>query len=323
MTSLSRRGLLTGVTATAIAGGAGHSGAALAQPGPAAVERTYRFKVGGIEVTSILDGVRRVKLAASPTRSASLEQFQAALAADGLARDETASVFHPLLVRTGGRLVLIDTGNGPRSLPAGTGLTAQRLGALGVDPKQVDTVIISHFHGDHIGGLVTAEGAQAFPNAEIKVPLDEWNYWLDDVNMNKAAEGSTLRNAHNNVRRVFGAIPGKNLAKFTDGKEVAPGITAMATPGHTPGHTSFVIASGSDKLLVQADVTSGIASVFVRHPDWFGGGDMDGPMAVQTRRKLYDMLAVEKMPMSGYHLPFPAIGRIEGSGSGYSFIPAA
>lgn len=323
MTSLSRRGLLTGVTATAIAGGAGHSGVSLAQLGPASVDGTHRFKVGGIEVTSILDGVRRVKLAASPTRSASLEQFQDALAADGLARDETASVFHPLLVRTGGRLVLIDTGNGPRSLSAGTGLTARRLAALGIDPKQVDTVIISHFHGDHIGGLVTADGAQAFPNAEIKVPLDEWNYWLDDVNMNKAAEGSNLRNAHNNVRRVFGAIPGKNLAKFTDGKEVAPGITAMATPGHTPGHTSFVIASGADKLLVQADVTSGIASVFVRHPDWFGGGDMDGPMAVQTRRKLYDMLAVETMPMSGYHLPFPAIGRIERSGSGYRFAQTA
>jgi glyoxylase-like metal-dependent hydrolase (beta-lactamase superfamily II) len=323
MTSLSRRGLLTGVTATAIAGGAGHSGAALAQPGPAAVEGTYRFKVGGIEVTSILDGVRRVKLAASPTRSASLEQFQAALAADGLARDETASVFHPLLVRTGGRLVLIDTGNGPRSLPAGTGLTAQRLAALGVDTRQIEMVLISHFHGDHIGGLVTLDGAQAFPNAEIKVPLDEWNYWLDDVNMNRAEEGSNLRNTHNNVRRVFGAIPGKNLTKFDDGKEVAPGITAMATPGHTPGHTSFVIASGADKLLVQADVTSGIASVFVRHPDWFGGGDMDGPTAVQTRRKLYDMLASEKMRMTGYHLPFPAVGRIEKSGSGYIFIPAA
>jgi glyoxylase-like metal-dependent hydrolase (beta-lactamase superfamily II) len=319
MTQLTRRHVIGGAAAVAVSGGV------QVTPGFAqtATEGIHRTKVGDIEVTSILDGVRRGKLAASPTRSASLEQFQEALAADKLPRDEIGSVFHPLLIRTAGRLIMIDTGNGPRTLSAGTGMTAQRLAAAGVDPKQIDTVIISHFHGDHIGGLVTLEGAPAFPNAEIKVPLDEWNYWLDDVNMNKAAEGSNLRNAHGNVRRVFGAIPGKNLTKFESGKEVAPGITAMATPGHTPGHTSFVLASGSDKLLVQADVTSGIALVFVRHPDWFGGGDMDGPMAVATRRKLYDMLAAEKMPMAGYHLPFPAVGRIEKSGAGYSFTPAA
>ena len=202
------------------------------------------------------------------------------LSADNLPRDEIASVFHPLAIRSGGKLILIDTGNGPRSVQAGTGQMLANFSAAGFDPKQVEMVIISHFHGDHIGGLVTADGAPAFPNAEIRVPLDEWNYWLDDVNMNKAAEGSNLRNAHGNVRRVFGAIPGKNLTKFESGKEVAPGITSIATPGHTPGHTSFVLASGSDKLLVQADVTSGIALVFVRNPDWFGGGDMDGPMAV-------------------------------------------
>jgi glyoxylase-like metal-dependent hydrolase (beta-lactamase superfamily II) len=293
----------------------------MAQTAPAAAPEFHRSKVGDIEITVLPDGARPGKLTASPTRSASLEQFQDALAADKLPRDEIASVFHPLAIRTGGKLILLDTGNGPRSLGAGTGRMAANFSAAGFDPKQVDMVIISHFHGDHIGGLVTAEGAPAFPNAEIRVPVEEWNYWLDDANMNKAAEGSNLRNAHGNVRRVFGAIPGKNLTKFQDGNEVAPGITAMATPGHTPGHTSFVISSGSGKLLVQADVTSGVALVFVRNPDWFGGGDMDGPTAVATRRKLYDMLAAEKMPMTGYHLPFPAVGRIEKSGGGYSFVP--
>lgn len=322
MTTVSRRDVLAGAAAVAVSGAAPIA-SAVAQTAAATPEGVHRFKVGDIEVTSILDGVRRVKLGASPTRSASFEQFQEALAADKLPRDEIMPVFHPLLVKSGGKLIMVDTGNGPRTLAAGTGLTPQRLAAAGIDAKQIETVLISHFHGDHIGGLVTLDGAPAFPNAEIKVPLDEWNYWLDDSNMNKAAEGSNLRNAHGNVRRVFGAIPGKNLTKYESGKEVAPGITALATPGHTPGHTSFVIASGSGKLLVQADVTSGIALVFVRNPDWFGGGDMDGPMAVATRRKLYDMLAAEKMPMSGYHLPFPALGRMEKSGGGYSFVPAA
>jgi glyoxylase-like metal-dependent hydrolase (beta-lactamase superfamily II) len=321
MTQLTRRHVLGGAAAIALSGGAPMA-PAFAQA-PAAGAGFHRTRVGDIEITALFDGARRGKLTASPTRSASLEQFQDALAADNLSRDEIASVFHPLAIRTGGKLILIDTGNGPRSTQAGTGQMLANFTAAGFDPKEVEMVIISHFHGDHIGGLVTLEGAPAFPNAEIKVPLDEWNYWLDDANMNKAAEGSNLRNAHGNVRRVFGAIPGKNLTKFEAGKEVAPGITSMATPGHTPGHTSFVVASGSDKLLVQADVTSGIALVFVRNPDWFGGGDMDGPMAVATRRRLYDMLAAEKMRMTGYHLPFPAIGRMEKSGNGYSFTSAA
>lgn len=322
MTTLSRRHILAGAAAVAVSA-TGSIRPATAQSVAAAAPGFHRTKVGDIEVTVLFDGARPGKLAASPTRSASLEQFQDALAADKLPRDEIASVFHPLAIRTGGKLILLDTGNGPRSLAAGTGRMAANFAAAGFDPKQVDMVIISHFHGDHIGGLLTAEGTPAFPNAEVRVPVDEWNYWLDDVNMNKAAEGSNLRNAHANVRRVFGAIPGKNLTKFQDGNEVAPGITAMATPGHTPGHASFVIASGSGKLLVQADVTSGIALVFVRNPDWFGGGDMDGPMAVATRRKLYDMLASERMPMAGYHLPFPAVGRIEKSGAGYRFTLAA
>jgi glyoxylase-like metal-dependent hydrolase (beta-lactamase superfamily II) len=321
MTSLSRRQVLGGAAAIALSGGAPVPLASAQVPVPES--GFHRTKVGDIEVTALFDGARRGKLTASPTRSATLEQFQDALAASNLSRDEVASVFHPLAIRSGGKLILIDTGNGPRSLQAGTGQMPANFTAAGFDPNKVDMVIISHFHGDHIGGLVTLDGAPAFPNAEIKVPLDEWNYWLDDVNMNKAAEGSNLRNAHGNVRRVFGAIPGKNLTKFESGQEVAPGVTSLATPGHTPGHTSFVIASGSGKLLVQADVTSGIALVFVRNPDWFGGGDMDGPMAVTTRRKLYDMLAAEKMRMTGYHLPFPALGQIEKSGSGYSFTPAA
>jgi len=317
MTELTRRHLLGGAAAVAITGAAAPSASAQDSAAPG----FRRFKVGDIAVTALSDGARPGKLTASPTRSASLEQFQDALAADGLPRVGITTLFHPLVIQSGGRLIVIDTGNGPRTLQSGTGRMAANFAAAGFDPAKVDTVIISHFHGDHIGGLLTAENTMAFPNAEIMVPLNEWNYWLDDANMSRAAEGSNLRNAHGNVRRVFGAIPGNRLTKYEWAKEIAPGIASVGTPGHTPGHTSFVIASGKDALVAQADVVSGIGSVFVRNPDWFAGGDMDGPMAVATRRKLYDMLAAEQMLTTGYHLPSPAVGKVEKSGAGYRFTP--
>jgi glyoxylase-like metal-dependent hydrolase (beta-lactamase superfamily II) len=316
MASITRRDILGGAAAAALTGAAMP---ALAQ----SQSGFYRFKVGDLEVISISDGVRRGKLSASPTRSASLEQFQDALVSDGLQRDEIATSFNTVAVKNGNRLFVIDTGNGANTLAVGTGKAAENFRAAGYDPKDVEAVILSHFHGDHIGGLITPDRALAFPNAEVRVPLVEFNYWMDDANMNAAPEGSGLRNGHNNVRRVFGAIPGKNVAKFEWDKEVAPGITAIGTPGHTPGHTSFRVSSGNASLIVQADVVSGIGSVFVRHPDWFAGGDMDGPTAVATRRKLYDMIVADRLPTTAYHLPTPGVGNVEKSGTGYKFTPMA
>lgn len=316
MRSLTRRDVLGHAAAFALAGAA--------MPAFAQTQAGFhRFKIGDIEVTSISDGIRRGKLAASPSRNASLEQFQDALAADGLPRDEIATSFNTLAVKNGKSLFVIDTGNGLNTAGAGTGQAAGNFRAAGYDPKDVEAVILSHFHGDHIGGLITPERALAFPNAEIRVPIVEFNYWMDDANMNAAPEGSNLRNGHRNVRRVFGAIPGPSVAKFEWGKEVAPGITAIGTPGHTPGHTSFRLSSGNASLIVQADVVSGIGLVFVRHPDWAAGGDMDGPTAVATRRKLYDMLAADRLLTTAYHLPVPGIGHVEKSGTGYKFTPQA
>jgi glyoxylase-like metal-dependent hydrolase (beta-lactamase superfamily II) len=314
MTSLTRREVLGGTAALALSASAAPA-FAQSQPG------FYRFKVGDIEVTSISDGVRSSKLTASPTRSASFEQFQDALAADGLPRDEIGTSFNTLAVKNGKSLFVIDTGNGANTLAGGTGKAAENFRAAGYDPKDVEAVILSHFHGDHIGGLITPERALAFPNAEVRVPLVEFNYWMDDANMNAAPEGSGLRNGHANVRRVFGAIPGKSVSKFEGGKEIAPGITSISTPGHTPGHTSFRISSGNATLIAQADVVSGIGSVFVRHPDWFAGGDMDGPTAVATRMKMYDMLVADRLLTTAYHLPVPGVGNVEKSGSGYKFTP--
>jgi hypothetical protein len=128
-----------------------------------------------------------------------------------------------------------------------------------------------------------------------------------------------IRPQMGNVKRVMGIVGGK-VTKYQAGKELVPGITAIATPGHTPGHTSHVVASGSSKVLVQGDVTAGAATLFVRNPNWHLIGDTDKPQAAETRKKLYDMAASEKIVVQGFHFPFPGVAYVEKSGSGYRLV---
>ena len=151
------------------------------------------------------------------------------------------------------------------------------------------------------------------------VPAAEWKYFTDDGEMSKAAGNALVEGAHKNVRRVFDAL-GRKVTQYEPGKELVPGITSMATYGHTPGHTAHVIASGNAKVLVQGDVSN--TPMFVQNPGWHIQFDMDGPAAEATRRKLYDMLAAEKMMIQGFHYPFPSLGYIEKAGTGYRVVPA-
>ena len=246
------------------------------------------------------------------------DEVNAALDAAFLPKGKLQAAFNVTLVNTGTKLVLIDTGNGTTRPTAGH--LAANLTAAGIDTKAIDTVVISHFHGDHISGLLNAQGAPVFTSAEVQVPAKEWAFWMDDGNMSRAPEG--MKPAFNNVRRVFGAL-GNKVTQYEAGKEVAPGITSMDTAGHTPGHTSYLVSSGSGKLLVQSDVTAVVATLIIQRPEWSITGDMDAAKAIEARKKLYDMLAAERMPFTGYHLPFPATGYVEKSGSGYRFVPIA
>jgi glyoxylase-like metal-dependent hydrolase (beta-lactamase superfamily II) len=240
-----------------------------------------------------------------------------------LEKDKLTAPYNPAVVNTGSKLVVIDTGLGPNLFEQSKGAVGQfhtNLAAAGIDRNAVDIVIISHFHPDHINGLLTADNKPAFPNAEIMVPATEWAYWSDDGNMSKAPAGGLVETMFKNERRVFGAL-GNKVTPYESGKELVPGITSLASYGHTPGHTSHVVSSGSAKVLVQVDVTAGVAGLFVRNPGWHMMFDMDGAMAEQTRRKLYDMAATEKLLIQAYHLPFPALVYIEKSGTGYREIP--
>ncbi|QWG11212.1 MBL fold metallo-hydrolase [Bradyrhizobium sediminis] len=282
----------------------------------------YRYKVGDFEVTVVTDGTRSGPLPDTLVKNASKDEVNAALQASFLEKDKFPFFFNPVVVNTGTKLIAIDTGNGPAAYETSKGWVGQyhtNLAAAGIDAKTIDMVVISHFHGDHIGGLVTADGKPAFANAEILVPAGEWAFWMDEGNASRAPEG--MKGAFANVRRIFGALGGK-VTQYEGGKELIAGIQAVATPGHTPGHTSHIVSSGSQSVVVQADVTN-LPQLFVRNPGWHASFDMDGPKAEETRRKLYDRLVADRMMVQAFHYSFPAAAYIEKDGNGYRYNPVA
>jgi glyoxylase-like metal-dependent hydrolase (beta-lactamase superfamily II) len=317
MTALTRRTLLESA-ALAVASTALPQ--ALQAAAPAAGKQApafYRYKVGSYELTAIHDGVWIRDIDRNFIRNASPPAVEKAMADAQMTPGKLPIPFTTLVVNTGSKLVLIDTATGGQ-LAATAGSFGTNLAAAGIDPKQIDTILISHFHPDHINGIKTKDNAVVFPNAEIKVPAAEWAYWMDDANMAKAPEAA--RPAWLNVRRIFGDIAAK-VEKFEPSKEVAPGITSIAAPGHTPGHTVFAVASGNQSMLVLGDTTNN-PLLFVRNPDWHAVFDTDGPLAAETRKKLLERATVDKMLVQGYHFPFPASGHIIQTGAhSYDLVP--
>ena len=322
MTELTRRSLLAGTAAAAALPLAGivPTDAAAPLSGKQA-PGFYRYKVGTMEVTAVTDGLTIGPLSDTYVANASKDAVNAALEAGFMARDRATQPYTPVVVNTGGKLVVIDTGLGPAMLQQSKGTAGQfqtNLAAAGIDRMAVDAVVISNFHGDHINGLIGPDGGAAYPNAEVMVPAAEYKFWMDDGNMSRAADAA--KPAFQNARRVFGVV-GSKVTQYDPGKDVAPGITSVSSPGHTVGHCSYIVAAGSDRVLVQVDITAGMAQLFVRNPEWQFGFDMDKQLAVQTRRKLYDMAVAEKMLVQGFHFPFPGIANIEKDGNGYRLVP--
>jgi glyoxylase-like metal-dependent hydrolase (beta-lactamase superfamily II) len=284
------------------------------------VTEIHRYKVGDIEVTVLSDGFRMVPVDDKYLINASVDDLQKALAAGGQPTDKMKNTYSPIVLTTGGKRVLFDTGNGEATTAQSKGergtLNAH-LAAAGIDRNTIDVVVISHFHADHVNGLLMPDNSRAFPNAEIKVPEVEWKFWMDDGEMSHASKGRMSELFANN-RRVFDAL-GRKITVYAWDKEVVPGVAAVGTPGHCIGHTSYVISSGGKSVYVQSDVCNNI-NVFAPHPDWHGFFDQDPPKAAATRRRVYDMLAAERMPVQGYHFPFPALAHIEKAGNGYRVV---
>ena len=317
MTMLSRRRVMGGAVAVAASATAAPLQAAAPQIGNQA-PGFYRYRLGDIEITVVNDGVSRMPITDGFVANASKDEVNAALEAAFLDKDFYAGPYNPIVINTGSRLAVVDTGTGEAAYKSSKGLNGRflsNLAAAGIDVHAIDAVIVSHYHGDHINGLLKANGALVFPNAEILVPSAEHKFWMDDGEMSRASKPRVVA-GFKNVRRVMAGETLKRLRTYELNKEVIPGVTAVGTPGHTPGHTSHVVASGSKSVYVQADVTHA-PFLFARHPGWHFMLDVEPVEAEVTRRKVYDMLVAERMLVQGFHYPFPSVGHVEKSGTGY------
>jgi len=259
-----------------------------------------RFGLGCFEVTALLAGTRTVE---DPTSifglNADPAEFAAVSAAAFLPTDKAQFFFTPTLVNIGAELVLFDTGL------SGDAMTAA-LASAGIVPDQIDVVVITHMHGDHIGGLMTGD-APTFANARYVTGSVENNFWA----------GAANENYDKMVRPL--------LEKFTfieDGGSIVSGITAMAAFGHTPGHMTYMIESNGSGLVVTAD-TANHYVWSLAHPDWEVSFDADKAEAAAARRAVFGMLAADKLPFIGYHMPFPAMGYVEANDSGFRYVPAS
>jgi glyoxylase-like metal-dependent hydrolase (beta-lactamase superfamily II) len=319
--TITRRTVLasTALAAAPIAGPAIAQTASPPAPAQGAPSRQapgfYRYKVGDIEVTAVNDGSAPRPLEGF-IRNAELSAVQQAARDAFLPQNTIQNSFTALVLNNGGRLTLIDTGNGDSGAPT-TGRWMENFRAAGFDPSQVNTIVISHFHGDHINGMRRKDGTAVFPNAEVLVPATEWAFWMDDARMNQAPEN--MRGGFLGARRVFSPIA-KDVKQYEMDKEIVPGLTSVAAPGHTPGHTAYMLSSGSGKLLILSD-TANHPALFVRNPDWSAVFDMDADVARATRRKMLDLAASERAQVAFYHAPFPATGHITKDGDGFRFVP--
>ncbi|UFN48547.1 MBL fold metallo-hydrolase [Roseomonas sp. OT10] len=292
----------------------------LAQPAPASGRQApgfYRTRIGAWTLCSLSDGYGRRP---SPTegfvRNATADQVSAALRDAFLPVEHLDISYTVPVLETPEGITAFDIGTGGQ-LGATAGRLAENMRAAGLDPARVTRIVFTHFHGDHITGLTDAAGTALYPAAELYVPEPEWAYWMDEATASRAPEA--MRGAFANVRRRFAAYDGK-IRRFQPGAEILPGIRSVATYGHTPGHSSFVVTEGADSLLILGDITNR-PELFVRNPGWHAIFDMDPVQAEETRRRVLDMAAAERLRIAGYHWPFPGLAHVAKDGTGYRYVP--
>ncbi|WP_170343274.1 MBL fold metallo-hydrolase [Ruegeria arenilitoris] len=263
------------------------------------------FQLGDFTVTTLLDGsLPRDGAQEIFGGGASDEEFAKVSADNFISPDIAQFFFTPTLVNTGSELILFDTG-------LGQGGIQKALADAGVGPEAINVVVLTHMHPDHIGGMTTNDAA-TFPNARYVTAAAEYDFW-------------SAQEAGNRVGDLVAAkvTPmAEKMSFIEDGGEVASGVTAMAAFGHTPGHMVYHLESNGQRLILTADLANHYVWSFA-HPEWEVRFDMDKAAATASRRNVLGMLAADKVPMIGYHMPFPAAGYVEPRGEGFRFVPVS
>ncbi|MEL0438776.1 MBL fold metallo-hydrolase [Phycobacter sp. K97] len=301
---LSRRAALTGAAALPLAATAAPA-LADGHAAKAPASHTRSFKLGDFTVTTLLDGsLPRDGAKEIFGGGATDEEFAEVSAQNFIPADMAQFFFTPTLVDTGSEKVLFDTG-------LGQGGIQKALAEAGVTPDQIDVVVLTHMHPDHIGGMTT-DGAATFANARYVTGRAEYDFW------SKMDAGNRVGDL---VAQKVTPMAEK-MSFIEDGGEVASGISAMAAFGHTPGHMTYMLDSGGQQLVLTADLANHYVWSFA-HPEWEVRFDMDKEAATASRRRVMDMLATSRTPMIGYHMPFPAAGFVETRGDGFRFVPVS
>ncbi|MCO6417491.1 MBL fold metallo-hydrolase [Siccirubricoccus sp. KC 17139] len=277
----------------------------------AQVPAIHHRKVGDITVTSVSDGF----LDGSMAVIQNIAPEDAVRILQGAYRPvPRRTAVNTFLIRSGDRVALVDTGCGTAMSPTGGKLFAN-LAAAGVAPEEIDTVLLTHMHPDHSNGL-SKDGKRLFPNAELVMHAQELAHWHDDVQMAKSDEVGRQRNFQASRDQV---APYADRTRTFTGGEVFPGVTAMPLPGHTPGHTGYVIASGNQQLFIWGDIIH-LPEIQIQHPEVTMAFDVDPVQAAATRARIFDMVATDGLAVAGMHMHFPGLLHLAKRQGGYTLI---
>jgi glyoxylase-like metal-dependent hydrolase (beta-lactamase superfamily II) len=282
----------------------------------------YRFRLGDARCAVVSDGALEAPLPVQAVlaANASPEAVAATLAERFLPADRATLHFNALFVDTGRDKVLIDAGSAASMGPA-AGKLAQNLRAAGVDPAEVGALVISHAHPDHLFGALGPDGSPVFPNARVLIGEAEHAFWTAAADLSRSAAAPEMKQAMTEGARKHLAALKDRLELVQPERELVPGLTALATPGHTPGHLSFVLDSGGRQLFLTKDVVHhfGLA---LPHPEWKVSFDADPDQAVETRKRVLDRIAADRALVLAYHFPFPGLGHVgRGREAAYGWEP--